>query len=988
MLRRSLCVAAACVLSLVSVAPAFGQAAVAEVNGSASDQTGAALPGTTITITEETTGLTRTAVANENGRFVLPAVMPGRYTVRAELSGFQTQTRTGVLVLVGQAVTLSFTMPIGALSDIVTVTGEAPLVEVTQTQIGTNITAQDIENLPMQGRVQMSLMQLVPGLVPNLTSGTFEGTNYSANGRETQGNLYLVDGVWNRDDRSMAFAQANVTVDSMAEFQVLTHDYGAEYGGASGVIVNAVTRSGTNQFHGRAFYYGQDNSLNADNYFTRLRGEQDPESGSDILGGNVGGPILRNKAFFFFNYERTWLEEAVALEFPPEAAPLAVPFSDVYKANVNSYFARVDYQLTPSNNLSYRLIMSPNDGIGENAESEQSITENFRWERSQEMINNISWTATIGNRMLNELKVGSTYEGLKIADRRLFNAAFNDNPFDVGSRTIPGFRGIDPLDFGPMQQHPDYRAGPRAAITGHFYNTIAVNNNFTYTPGNHTWKFGFGASTNGGDSAIASNQIGTFDFLQNQPFDAANPLTYPSRFRIRLGEMFVPVDDWRTVAYVADKWQATNTLTLNLGVRHEYQHITPRTKDAFAPRVGVAYAPNDRTVIRGGFGRFYEFPATAVLINLFQGGVIPRAFEFDTREDTSALRGVRPAHPCLNPVGDGQGRALISPACRAQLQAFANDLAAGRLVNTSNPLLAGDRKLGYLWSYSVGVERQILSNVAVRADYVGNVGRDLSGRIDINEGPLGPNGRVTRLGVDAFDPTGTLIPPAARSAVFGRVLQYQTLDAFNSDYDALELSAEKRVSNRWSGRLAYTLSRARDVNAGRGGGFALIERRVTDDRNPRADYGLANLDNRHAFTTGGNWEPWRSLGLGATFVYYSGNPANEFVGRDVDGDADNFDRPVRGRDDATLPIVSKMDTNGVAVRNGMKGSNKTMLNLRLQYVVRPSAAQSVGFFAEIYNATNRVNFDNPIANRRSPNFNRTTVADEPRTMQLGIRYTF
>jgi hypothetical protein len=984
MLRGVLCVAVVFVLSAV---PVFGQGPVAEVNGSAADQTGAALPGATITITEETTGLMRTAVANESGRFVIPAVTPGRYTMRAELPGFQTQTRTGITVLIGQAVTLNFTLPIGTLTDVVTVTGEAPLIEVTQTSIGTNITAQDIENLPMQGRVQMSLMQLVPGLVPNLTSGTFEGTNYSANGRETQGNLYLVDGVHNRDDRSMAFAQANVTVDSMAEYQVLTHDYGAEYGGASGVIVNAVTRSGTNQLHGRGFYYGQDNSLNATNYFTKLRGEKDPESGSDILGGNIGGPILRNKAFFFFNYERTWLKEAVALEFPREAAPLAVSFSDVYEANVNSYFARVDYQLTPSNNISYRLIMSPNDGIGENAESEQSIKENFRWERSQEMINNVSWTATIGNRMLNELKVGSTYEGLKIADRRLFNEAFNDNPFDLDARVISGFRGVDPIDFGAMQQHPDYRAGPRAAITGHFYNTIGLTEQFTYTPGNHTWKFGFGASTNGGDSAIASNQVGTFDFLQNQPFDPANPLTYPSRFRIRLGEMFVPVDDWRTVAYVADKWQATGKLTLNLGVRHEYQHITPRTKDAFAPRIGVAYAPSDRMVFRGGFGRFYEFPATAVLLNLFQGGVIPQAFEFDTREDTSALRGVRPAHVCLNPVGDGLGRAVISAACRAELAAFQNQLAAGRLVNP-NPLLAGERELGYLWSYSAGVERQILPNVAVRVDYVGNVGRDQTGRIDINEGPVGPTGVVSRPGVNGFDPTGTLIPAAARNTVFGRVLQYQTLEAFNSDYNALETSVEKRMSNRWAGRVSYTLSRARDVNSGRGGGFALIERRVNDDRNPRADYGLANLDNRHAFTAGGNWDAWRGLGVGATFVYYSGNPANELVGVDANRDQDNTDRPVRGRDDATRPILSNVDASGMAIRNGIEGSDKMLLNLRLQYVVRPGAAQTVGFYAEIYNAIDRVNFDNPITNRRSSNFNTTTVADEPRTMQLGVRYTF
>jgi len=175
---------------------------------------------------------------------------------------------------------------------------------------------------------------------------------------------------------------------------------------------------------------------------------------------------------------------------------------------------------------------------------------------------------------------------------------------------------------------------------------------------------------------------------------------------------------------------------------------------------------------------------------------------------------------------------------------------------------------------------------------------------------------------------------------------------------------------------------------GTGGGNSLIERRVNNDRNPREDYGVANLDNRHALTAGGNWEPWGGLGVGATFTYYSGNPASEIVGTDVNGDGDNFDRPVRGRDDATRPILSKLDASGRAIRNGIEGSDKLQVNLRLQYVVRQGPARTAGFFWEIYNLTDRVNFDNPVSNRRSRFFGQPVVADEARTMQLGIRYTF
>jgi hypothetical protein len=294
------------------------------------------------------------------------------------------------------------------------------------------------------------------------------------------------------------------------------------------------------------------------------------------------------------------------------------------------------------------------------------------------------------------------------------------------------------------------------------------------------------------------------------------------------------------------------------------------------------------------------------------------------------------------------------------------------------------------------MERQVVPNVAVSIDYVGNVGHDQTGKIDINEGPLNASGQVTRLGVNGFDPTGTLIPAAARGVNFRRVLQYQTLDAFNSDYEGLELGLVKRMANRWSGRVSYTLGRGRDVNVQSGNAFAVWDRRVNDDYgvtsglNPRADYGLGNLNNRHAFAAGGNWDAWRGLGIGATFAYYTGNPVNELVGSDVNGDLDDFDRPIKGRDDATRPILSKVDANGYAIHNSMPGhSDYLALNLRVQYELPlGGAAQRLGFYWELYNLTNRNNFSNPVNDRTSSFFNTLTAVGDPRTMQLGLRYTF
>ncbi|MBI3050187.1 MAG: TonB-dependent receptor [Acidobacteria bacterium] len=992
MLRGVLSLAVVCVLTS---APVFGQGGVAEINGSIADQTGSVLPGVTITIMDEATGLMRTAVSNESGRFVIPAVTPGRYTITAELTGFQMQRRTGVSVLVGQAITFNFTLAIGGLTDQVTVVGEAPIIEITQTQIGSNITAQAIEDLPTQGRQQYALLQLVPGLTPNLGPGAFEGAQYSANGRQTGSNLFLVDGMYNVDDRTLSGSgsQTRMTIDTTAEYQVLTHEYGAEYGGSTGVVVNAVTKSGTNALHGRGAYYLQDSSLDATNYFLKKEGRENPDSGVKTALGQVGGPILRNKAFFFVNIERLRIEQAANLNYPAEAAPLARSYSVALPIKSTNIFQRLDYQLNGSHSFNFRALFDPNAVDGQDHVRERRTISAMRIERAPspgEFFWSAQWLGVLGARMVNETRFSRVTEELHVGDQALFDTG-GDKVFELsgtGRGELIGLGGRDQLDFGSGQLHPDYQAGPHESPSGANVTSIVFSNQLTYTPRNHTLKFGFGASQNGGTNVVGANYFGLFEFLGNQPFNPAQAATYPNRFRMRVGNLFYAMDDWRTNFFVADKWQATDELTLSLGIRYDYQHMIPQTKDAFAPRAGVAYAPNDKTVIRAGIGKFYEYQATAVASNLQIGAVISPVFIFDTGEDNSSLRGVLPAHPCLRPDGR-DGLAVIGAACRAQLIDTRNRVAAGSFINTE-PRLDGNRQMGYLIGFSAGVQRELLPGIALTVDYIGNRGRDQTLLIDINEPRLLPDGRIGRPGPSVFDPDGTLIPAAARNANFQRVLQYQTRPEFNTDYDALEVSLVRRFANRWSGRLAYTLGRARDVDATTTRGGNIVEKRVNDDLNPRLDYGLANTDNRHAFTSGANWDAWRGLGAGFTFRYYSGNPVNETLGRDVNGDRDgaNFDRPVRGRDDATQPIRSTVDANGLAVRNGIKGSNKVLLDLRLQYVYRMAGQQTMGFYWEIYNALDRVNFGNPGGNRRSAFFLQTIDADLPRTMQLGWRYTF
>ncbi len=355
---------------------------------------------------------------------------------------------------------------------------------------------------------------------------------------------------------------------------------------------------------------------------------------------------------------------------------------------------------------------------------------------------------------------------------------------------------------------------------------------FTYTPGRHTWKFGFGASSNGGTSFTAPNgaggPFGQFNFLTDRNFDPADPFTYPTRFRIRLGDMFFKVDDWRINGYVADKWQATDKLTLNLGLRYDYSDIVPDSKDAIAPRLGAAYAASDRMVFRGGVGKFYEPARNQFMYQVLSQSVIGSAYTFDTGNDRSSVSGNAAGESLLESGGrwpgtrGGQPR-LSRPAGGPAQQERGRWGVRPPSLTPREPATQGTCGPG------AGVERQVVPNVALTVDYVGNVGHDQTGTVDINEGPVGANGSVTWQGVNAFDPDHTLIPEQARGENFRRVLQYQTLEAFNTDYHGLEVGVVKRMANRWSGRASYSLSRGRDVNVITGNANTVWDRRVNDD---------------------------------------------------------------------------------------------------------------------------------------------------------------
>jgi hypothetical protein len=981
-------------IALFLTSAAWGQGGSSQINGTVFDEGQAVLPGVSVTITNEATGIIREAVTGELGRFIVPTLQPGTYSVRVELAGFRGSTRTGVVLPVGQELTLNFTLGVATVAETITVTAETPVIETTATRIGSTISNQEIDTLPTQGRNHFSLMQLVPGLTPNLDPGEFEGGNYNANGRGGAQNQFNTDGAATQDPSGGANGpQARVTLDSMAEFQVLTHQYNAEYGGSSGVIVNAVTKSGTNDFTGRGFYYFEDSKLRANDPFAKAAGEPKPESGKDTYGFNVGGPVLRDKAFFFFNLERNVIEHAVVHTMPPSAAPLAVSYADATLIRSLNTFTRGDYT-AGQHRFSFKWITEKSPAVGEDFECCQTLDHRVVELDYDNTMYNADWTWVIGTRATNELRWSNVREDRISAALPWLGVAEADwkksgwiSDFDYQ----PTLGGRDPFDVGWSTNHyADVSTGPAPDHSGTFSQNIALSNFFTYITSDaaHTLKAGATYNYLEEDPArVGTGLLGIYTFRHNLPFNPANPLTYPSQFEITLGDPFVFTTDTWINGYVQDQWRATSKLTLNLGLRYDYQELTPQTKNAFAPRIGLAYDPTGtgETVLRGGAGKFYEYHFLGTAVNLNRRGILATIYNFDTGEDRSADRGVIPADPCLQPAL-GNGLAVIAPACRAVLTALRNQLQPGASADFVNPepIVDGNREMGYLWSFSAGVERQLIPNVSVSVDYVGNRAGAQTGLIDISEGSVGPNGRIARLTAAQFDPNGTVVPPFGRDVRFGKVLQYQTRDDLKSDFDSMEVSLEKRYSNRWSGRMAYTLAYANDTGAG---GRTAADR-YANDLDPSLDYGRASFDNRHAFTAGGNVNVWRGFNIGAIYRYYSGYPINETVGSDVNGDRDNNDRPVRGIHDAVRPIASPVDASGRAVRNGIDGENTSALDLQTRYVVNLPRSQTIGFFWELYNALNRVNLGNPTGNRNNRNFLVATEAAPMRSMQLGVRYTF
>lgn len=365
---RVLLVAIALLLTLPARAAGQARATGADVDGTVVDQSGSILVDSLITVSNLETGTVRTAVTDGSGRYQVPALPPGTYNVSAARPGFTTRTLENVVLALGQAVTIDFTLRVAGITEATTVAGEILPVQVSRTEMSSVINQEQVDALPTNGRNFISFAMITPAVAPDHTpqQGATTTSGLSFAGQRSRSNNIMVDGLDN-NDLVVGAVRATFSQEAIREFQVLANSYSAEFGKASGGVVNIVTRSGTNVFHGNAFFYFRNETLNAKKYFERFDIFGNPVDlqkapfGQKQAGATLGGPVRKGKTFFFLSYERTGVEDSRLVTIDPAAAEVLnglgfpVDLGNVgLRTSNDEFLGKIDHQWSPTSTLVVR----------------------------------------------------------------------------------------------------------------------------------------------------------------------------------------------------------------------------------------------------------------------------------------------------------------------------------------------------------------------------------------------------------------------------------------------------------------------------------------------------------------------------------------------------------------------------------------------------------------------------------------------------------
>jgi hypothetical protein len=898
--------AAALLVSALPAAPAFAQATTGEITGRVRDVAGAAVPGAAVAARNDGTGLTRTAVTNTTGDYTLTQLPPGDYTVSVELAGFKKAVRSAVPVNVGSRVTLGFDLAVGDLSEAVEVTAEAPLIETTKSDLSGVVTPKEIQNLPMLNRTFAGLSIIMPEARP---VGNFDPTktrigNFAMSGGDGRQLDVNVDGGDNKDNVVGSLIQ-NFAYESIQEFQVLQHRWTAESGRSVGGVVNVISKSGTNQLRGSLFGSYRGDSTRAMDFFEEQRQAANPsfekaEFSRREYGGSLGGPIMKDKLFFFGAVERfkeesnnvvtqTALNQLNAIPGAEVLSEIPTPYDDTlvtakvdwHPASNHSLFARFAYQdqSSPNDQIPVPATRDLNNGNTNN-------TTNYDFVASH--------TWSIGGSKLNQ-----------------FAYHFQD----FANEILPNVTGV------PLQTFPTVQTGPNAntpqatLVTKHQF-----RNDFSWQTGNHSLKFGGNYIHTLMDGYFYFGASGyTVQWFADPLEIQNNRLIYPQGFatpgavrniQYAAGQASHLQTLHQLAFYVQDDWRLGQKLTLNLGLRWDanignlpdqtnnrtiqilQQLNEPRAQaiangpldrttpgwTQFQPRIGFAYdvAGNGRTVVRGGYGIFYD--------QIFQNLSL-FSFTQSTPEIFSTLINLT-----NSAVGVGQLASFrygVDPLPAPPPPNYAI-LPTGSFGRINDP----EVEEAYVQKWSLGFQKAIGANWSVSTDYVHTLGiheprfLNINPRLESTCNPAYPGATPTssrcRRGVNSryFDEAFVLAGLPAN-----RLEQINMFAGNNRSFFDSWTTTVKGRFGRSSATLSYVLASSRSwggqpTASYSGNGIAIDPENQFNEE----EFGPTRLDERHRIVASAVLELPLNFQIAPIVQFASARPYSLNTGFDLDGD--------------------------------------------------------------------------------------------------------
>src|SRR2546426_8059362 len=419
-------------ISLLVVGTAGAQQGTGELRGKVVDAQSAVLPGVAVVAKNEASGQFREIVSGSDGSFFMSALTPGSYELSGELSGFKKYQRKGVRVEVGKTVSIEIQLEVGGIEQQVTVTAESPLVDTTSKQLGGSVPTQELQDVPSLNRNFTSYLSLLPGITSTISVDSFGADSIRVNGQATQNSNYMLDGAGNNDNfnNGNGGAQARTPVEAVQEFQLLTSNFDAEFGQTSGGVVNAVSKQGTNTMHGTAFFFDQNQSMTSLDYFAKQQNLVKPDAQQKQWGGNLGGPIIKNKLHFFVNLERIDQNRGRTMNINARPELNATSFTH---DNVWNWMVRVDHQINANHTWAVRWLRESSPQTNQFP----SIT----WTKARsEQEQDVDWTmvgtlnSVMANTKVNTLKLSYTHEDVFFGNTQFF--ANGENQAALGPRLV------------------------------------------------------------------------------------------------------------------------------------------------------------------------------------------------------------------------------------------------------------------------------------------------------------------------------------------------------------------------------------------------------------------------------------------------------------------------------------------------------------------------------------------------------------------------